>query len=164
MVFIALKIKCQMENVTNLHAPPGYQWCLTVKQSDGSEEKGPVFVNEEEDIDLNGSKGTAHFVMKFEGSNKESYLNVVRDLKNVTKPYNEEDVGSWVTICVFECRGLEPITWHPQAGFNAQSTGGKRFEGEVDLTEDWCEYDDNKDLSLEITELEHCFETVKVKK
>uniref|UniRef100_A0A7S0WYL8 DUF866 domain-containing protein n=1 Tax=Pyramimonas obovata TaxID=1411642 RepID=A0A7S0WYL8_9CHLO len=160
MVFIALYIKADLENVTNLHAPAHHQWCLTVKQSDGSEERGPVFINEEEEHELTGSKGTAHFILKWEGSKKESYINVVRNMKGVTRPYCAEDSGKEVPIVVFECRGIEPIGWNPEGGYNCESVEGARFE-DIDLSDDWCEYDEKAQASLEISNLTYSFKTIK---
>eukprot|EP00238_Polyblepharides_amylifera_P004048 CAMPEP_0196591490 /NCGR_PEP_ID=MMETSP1081-20130531/69791_1 /TAXON_ID=36882 /ORGANISM="Pyramimonas amylifera, Strain CCMP720" /LENGTH=163 /DNA_ID=CAMNT_0041914861 /DNA_START=63 /DNA_END=554 /DNA_ORIENTATION=+ len=163
MVFIALYMKADLENVTNVHAPANHQWCLTVKQSDGNEERGPVYVCEDETFELTGSKGTANFILKWDGSKKESYINVIRDMKGITRPYCAEDSGKEVPIVVFECRGMEPIAWAPEGGYMCESVEGARFE-EVDLSDDWCEYDEKHQLSLEISKVEHSFKTVKPKK
>ena len=44
----------------------------------------------------------------------------------------------------------EPISWHLQTSCRVKSTGGTVFD-DVDLQEsEWCEYDDDNSLSLEI--------------
>jgi hypothetical protein len=48
-----------------------------VQQSQSSETKGPVYVSDEEEFEISGSRGTAHLVMKFEGSKKECTMTVV---------------------------------------------------------------------------------------
>lgn len=40
------------------------------------------------------------------------------------------------------------------------STGGTKFEG-ADLSEDYADYDDAKDLSISVMNLEHKFELAK---
>lgn len=83
---------------------------------------------------------------------------------------------------------MEPVKWTPGGGFKVVSAGkerpsasltraeqhadclhpirssagdsGKVFE-DVDLSEDWCEYDEDSDLSLEIMGLESRWETVR---
>ena len=63
------------------------------------------------------------------------------------------DSDDWVSIAAFDCRGCEPIKWHPGSGFEVTSTGGMTFE-DCELVDDWCEYDDNNDLSVQIMDLE----------
>jgi hypothetical protein len=87
------------------------------------------------------------------------------------------ETANWVPLIAFDCRGLEITKWYPgvsnfgmfrrccpsfdlafpQTGFTCQSEPGYLFE-DVDLSEDWAEYDDENDLSVEITELEHKFD------
>ena len=62
-----------------------------------------------------------------------------------------------VPVVAFECRGCEPVGWHPQTSCRVRTTGGKVFE-DVDLEErEWCEFDDENDLSVEILGLEYAF-------
>ena len=62
-----------------------------------------------------------------------------------------------MTFAAFDCRGVEPIKWHPMDPLACKSTEGKSFE--VDLSEDdWYDYDDENDLSVGITNLEHEFQ------
>ena len=64
----------------------------------------------------------------------------------------------------FECRGVEPVKWTPIEPLSCVSTEGNRFD-DVDLSEDdWADYDDENDLSVSISELEHRFETYKAGK
>ena len=45
-----------------------------------------------------------------------------------------------VPVVAFECRGCEPVGWHPQTSCRVKTTGGKVFE-DVDLEEkEWCEF------------------------
>jgi len=56
-----------------------------------------------------------------------------------------------------------PIKWHQLRELVCESTEGKSFDG-VDLSEDdWCDYDDENDPSVSISNLESTFEVHKVK-
>ena len=55
------------------------------------------------------------------------------------------------------------MKWHQLEQLLCESTEGKTFD-EVDLTEDdWCDYDDENDLSVSISNIESVFEVHKVK-
>jgi hypothetical protein len=105
---------------------------------------------------LDGSKGEAHFVMKWPGGNgQQAYMKIV-DMKGVDGTYQADATGSWVTILALECRGLKPIQWIPEMDFIAESSAGHYFE-QVELTEhehDWAEYDEENDLAVSITNFE----------
>mmetsp|Transcript_9959 Transcript_9959/g.11568 ORF Transcript_9959/g.11568 Transcript_9959/m.11568 type:complete len:169 (+) Transcript_9959:78-584(+) len=164
MVFIALKIKADCEGVTKLRAPKEYPWCLKVRQSDGGEERdNEVFICSLESHDLTGSKGTAHFILKWDGAKKESYINVVEEVKGLEFGFDSEK-NEFQTIAVFECRGMEPFAWIPKGDMIAEATGNKsKTWNDIDLTEgEWAEYDDANDASVQILDIQHKFETIKL--
>lgn len=59
----------------------------------------------------------------------------------------------------FECRGLEPIKWAPGAGFDVISST-QTFE-DVDLSDDWADFDEEASESVGIYNLEYKFEVAK---
>lgn len=77
--------------------------------------------------------------------------------------YTADDAGSYKTIVVFDCRGVEPFAFSPRAGWIVQSTeNGQSFE-DVDLSEDdWVEYDQKNKNSVGVYEFASQF--VKLKK
>lgn len=144
---ILLSIKANLENVAELWVPEGAQYCLTVrvchchchchhapaqvKNSVGEDVRENVFVCADEEYELTGSRGTAHFTVKWEkDSKKEACTLFVRfsmtitcitttdlnitPVKNVTRRVTGDDSGSFVPIIAFDCRGLEPVKFHPQ--------------------------------------------------
>ncbi len=97
--------------------------------------------------------------MKWDKSSPhQSYIKIV-DLKKVSGSYlADQSGGVMVPILGLECRGLIPVRWVPGVDGTCVSVGGKVFE-DVDLQEgDWAEYDDENDLAVSITNLEHCIE------
>jgi Eukaryotic protein of unknown function (DUF866) len=91
----------------------------------------------------------------------QSTISVVDVKKLTTKSITAEQSGQWVPVVAFDCRGLMPIMWHPHTDFVVSSTGGTVFN-EVDLSEgDWGEYDEEHDLAMSITDIEHKWETTK---
>ncbi|KAG2483004.1 hypothetical protein HYH03_018085 [Edaphochlamys debaryana] len=153
-----LCIKVELDNVENLSIPATAHWCLDVKEGAGSEEKKGVYVTSLEEHELTGSKGTANLVMKFaKGSKKEASVNVM-EVKGVTRPYTAEDDGKFVPIIAFECRGLEPIGFHPEGGWNVVSGGGSKFQ-DVDLKElEWTDYCDKSSASVGVFGFESKFQ------
>ncbi|CAB1412861.1 unnamed protein product, partial [Pleuronectes platessa] len=77
-------------------------------------------------------------------------------LGDTITPYNADDSESFKTMVQFECRGLEPVDFYPQAGFAAQGAeSGTQFP-EVNLLEkDWTDYDEKVNESVGIYEVTH---------
>eukprot|EP00198_Chlamydomonas_reinhardtii_P005159 XP_001694495.1 predicted protein [Chlamydomonas reinhardtii] len=157
-----LCIRAELDNVDTISIPSTTHWCLDVKESAGSEEKKGVYVTSTEEHELNGSKGTANLVMKFaKGSKKESSVNVL-EIKGVTRPCDAElasdDDGKFVPIIAFECRGLEPIAFHPEGDWHVVSSGGTKYDN-VDLKEnEWSDYCEKAAASVGIYSFESKFE------
>ena len=62
-VFVLL-LKCEMENINVLSPDDSTPWTLDFQQSGGSEVKSGVVVTAEEEMDIDGSKGTANAILK----------------------------------------------------------------------------------------------------
>jgi Eukaryotic protein of unknown function (DUF866) len=71
MPTFVLHVKCTLEGVAKLEADANTTWILTVESQDGSESREGVYISRNEEILLDGSKGIAHFVVKFKGANKQ---------------------------------------------------------------------------------------------
>lgn len=151
-----LCLKATLENVSKFELSGEGRFALTIKNSEGEDTK-EVVVATSEDRPLSGSRGTAHFVMKWDkSSKKESYLNIL-EVKGVTRDIEEGDAGAFVPVIAFECRGLEPVEFRPEDGFEVVSLAGKRYEA-VDLSEnDWCDFDDDAGVPVGIYDLESEF-------
>ncbi|TMW59661.1 hypothetical protein Poli38472_004730 [Pythium oligandrum] len=161
MVLFVLYVKADLENIDKLVAPAFHQWCIDVKESNGDETREGVVVSEEELLEVDGSRGEVHFLLKWPGAKKQSQLTVVRDVKKLTRPVTGEDSGEYVPFVGFECRGLEPYAWHPGSGYTVTSAGGTATFEDVDLADDWADYDDEGGQSVGVYGVEYKFEVHK---
>jgi hypothetical protein len=161
MVLFVLYIKADLENVDKLEAPPLHQWCLDVKEPRGDETRDGVFVSDEEVVDVAGGRGEVHFTLKWPGANKPAQLSVVRDVKKLTRAVAAADSGDFVPFVGFECRGLEPYAWHPEGGYRVTSAGESATFDDVDLSDDWADYDEEGAQSVGVYQLEYKFKVHK---
>lgn len=76
--------------------------------------------------------------------------------------YTNEDQGSFRTIVIFDCRGIEPTEFTPGEGWIAKiEESGKLFVN-INLSDkEWVEYDENIQQSVGIYEFESRFVAVK---
>lgn len=68
-----------------------------------------------EEQELSGSRGTAHFALKWSRDARHEASLSLQHIKGVTRALTAADAGKFVPIVAFECRGLDPIAWQPQA-------------------------------------------------
>ncbi|KAJ7423949.1 hypothetical protein WISP_31455 [Willisornis vidua] len=95
--------------------------------------------------------------------------NSIDILSQTIKPYNvetngiltqlqAEDSEKFKTIVEFECRGLEPVDFQPQAGFAAEGAESGTPFNDINLLEkDWNDYDEKTKESVGIYEVTHKF-------
>jgi hypothetical protein len=161
MPIIALYVKADLENIASFKPPEDHLWRLDIQNSAGGELRENVMLDPSEEMDLKGSKGTANLIMK--DGNREHSMSVV-EVKGLVKPLTPDASGDgWVPIVAFECRGIEPIKWHPTDGYEIVSTGGTAFD-DVDLAEDptmWADYCAKLGEPVSMSNLEWRFDILK---
>merc|ERR1711865_762851 len=84
MPTFVLWIKAELEAVSSIAlGEGGHGWCFDVKEPAGYEEKEGIWVSPDEEIELNGSRGKANYVMKWPDTKKEASMSIVKlkDLK-----------------------------------------------------------------------------------
>lgn len=159
-------MKAEFEGpVSSLKLEPGCDFELDVRESGGQEERQGVLVNDSEEHELSGSRGTAHFAMKWSKDSKHySTINLERGLAKVfdaSRGLTKDDQGQFVPIAGFECRGVEPIAWHPKDEFQVVGESGTVWDS-VDLSEkEWFDYDEKSGESVGITDIEYEFKVYK---
>ncbi|XP_028940580.1 CXXC motif containing zinc binding protein [Antrostomus carolinensis] len=90
---------------------------------------------------LKGGRGSATMVQKCKLCSRENSIDI---LSQTIKPYN--------------CRGLEPVDFQPQAGFAAEGAESGTPFNDINLLEkDWNDYDEKTKESVGIYEVTHKF-------
>mmetsp|Transcript_5211 Transcript_5211/g.14939 ORF Transcript_5211/g.14939 Transcript_5211/m.14939 type:complete len:162 (+) Transcript_5211:306-791(+) len=155
-MMLVLEIKAEAENVESIKLPKGYVYTITVKNPAGEDTREGVTVSSREEVELSGSRGTAHFALKWaRDARQQANLQVVEDIKGVTLEWSGENQG-WAPLVAFDCRGLEPIAFQPQDGFIVKAASGTVFE-DVDLSDDWSEYDEKASELVSVSDLQWRF-------
>lgn len=156
MPIFHLLMKADLEGIAKLEPVPGNNWKFNIRSSGGHERNG-ITVSSADEMEIEGSRGTANFIVRFDKGSDPSYIKLVEPkIKGFDGSYSKS--GEWVTILAMECRGLEPVDWVPSVDFDAISNSGKRFEG-IDLSDkDFSDYDDEADEAVSILNLEWKFE------
>lgn len=165
-VYIVLYVKADLEGIDSLQLTPNCSFEFDLKETGGQEERRGVHVDDSEEHELTGSRGTAHFAMKWTKDSKHmATMNLERTLKGVFAPekgVTSDDHGSFVPLVGFDCRGVEPIAWYPKDEFIAVGSSGQVWNEGVDLSElEWYEYDQKSGESVSITGLEYEFRVMK---
>ncbi len=165
-VYFLLYIKADFDGpVSSLELEPLCSFEIDVKESGGQEERKGVVIDDSEEHELSGSRGTAHFAMKWSRDSKHfSTINLERRMANVFDPHRgvtKDDHGKFVPVVGFECRGLEPIAWYPRDEFRVLGESGAVWDS-VDLSEkEWFDYDEKSGESVGITDIEYEFRVYK---
>uniref|UniRef100_A0A8C3F6D5 CXXC motif containing zinc binding protein n=1 Tax=Chrysemys picta bellii TaxID=8478 RepID=A0A8C3F6D5_CHRPI len=131
---IGLQLKATLENVTNLR-PVGedFRWYLKMKCGNcGEISEKWQYLRLMDSAPLKGGRGSATMVQKCKLCSRENSIDILRD---TIKPYNAEDSEKFKTIVEFECRGLEPVDFQPQAGFAAEGAESGTPFNEINLLE-----------------------------
>ncbi|XP_056388181.1 CXXC motif containing zinc binding protein isoform X3 [Hyla sarda] len=106
-------------------------------------------------VPLKGGRGSASMVQKCKLCSRENSIDI---LGISLQPYNAEDNERFKTIVEFECRGLEPVDFQPQAGFAAEGAETGTPFSDINLQEkDWTDYDEKAKESVGIYEVTHQF-------
>lgn len=110
MVLFLLKMKADLENISELQPQFENLWKFNISSTDGEERLG-ITVSKADVLELNGSKGDANYVMKWhKADSHQAYIKLV-DVKKVDGTYKTS--GEWTTLIGLECRGLVPTAWIP---------------------------------------------------
>lgn len=145
-----LQLKATLENVASITIPPGYDFCVDVKDAAGDTARDRVTFSAAEEHELPGSRGVAHFAIKWDRGAKHAASITIEgvDIKNVTRPYTADDSDSWGgALAAVEARGIDMTGFHPGPGFRVVAASGAVFD-DVDLSDDWCEFDEKAGESV----------------
>eukprot|EP00808_Paulinella_micropora_P010454 g65701.t1 len=124
---------------------------FSVKCAGCGEKNKNVWLDSEKECEVKGSKGKANLAVKCKGCGRTNSAVCVAD-KKIKSAYTSDDSGKEVLLGAFDFRGLEPTKWVLGDGFSVEGAGGAKFS-DVDLSEDFYEYDDKADTAVEITKI-----------
>ena len=159
MPIFVLYAKAELDGVKSLSYPfPTCAWRFDVQQAAGPEVREGVVVDPEEEQELEDTRnGTAHFCIKFPGDKKQSSLKFLDpsdkelEKKKVKIRPQTADDSDMVPILAMDCRGLEPIKWHPTGPYEATAESDVTFDQvKLDEGDDWCEYDEKSETSMTV--------------
>jgi hypothetical protein len=158
MPIFVLYAKAELEGVKSLAFPfPTTTWMMDVKQAAGPEERSAVVLDPEDEVQLENAKegSMANFVIKFPGDKKQSSLTFLKpedkelEKKKVKLRALTSDDSDMVPIVAMECRGLEPVKWHPTGPYEATAESDVVFDQvRLDEGDDWNDYDEKGEASL----------------
>lgn len=174
MVLFALMMGANVENVAEIKLTEGCNICIDVQNPlSDYETREKVVVNSSELVESEGRGPPHHFSLKWEGNSKAATLKILSTaeakaaLKKskrkdiLPRSFLGEDSGRKVTILILEVRGLEPTKLHPLGQeFVVTSSGGTEFEEDVDLSDDWADYDTENDLPISICDAVFSWEAI----
>lgn len=145
----------EVENVATIAPIPGRRWGLKFRCA-SCQEQTPnfVYVDEAEVVESDGGSANAMFSCKF--CKKQISVNVL------PKAYATYEVGPKPGVVAgFEVRGAEPVELHLETGWVVvASESEKAFSDDVNLDDDWVEYDDKGEQSVSILGVNVTFERV----
>ena len=161
--------KATLENIGSLEPKADNTWKIDVQNSQSEEKREGVTINAEEEVELEGSRGTANLEIRFPDSTEKANCSIIgaasfqatfkknkAKLKEMPRAVTAEDSDEWVPIVAFEARGLDVVKLTLGVDdFTAKSSGGGLLE-EVDLSDDFADYDEPNELSIGITSSDGC--------
>mmetsp|Transcript_86631 Transcript_86631/g.245656 ORF Transcript_86631/g.245656 Transcript_86631/m.245656 type:complete len:165 (+) Transcript_86631:117-611(+) len=164
MPLIGLYVSAELDNIEKVEF--GDVWYLGVVQSGGTETREDITFDSLEENEIPNSKGTANFILKWDGSkafsSMTSYVPSHKDKSKDLAKFNPvlDASETMKLVKIFDCRGMEPCNWHPRGHIKITTPSGQVFEN-VDLTDGFCEYDEKASLPVELSGLKHEFKVVK---
>eukprot|EP00035_Acanthoeca_spectabilis_P037368 m.44856 g.44856 ORF g.44856 m.44856 type:complete len:173 (+) comp8576_c0_seq1:48-566(+) len=165
MPTFALQLRASLEKVTQLGPmqPEEFRWDVIPKcGSCGEVGDNPLWIAATEEEEVPGGRGTANVVGKCKACGRQYSVSVLNDKLGC---YDIADAGSFKTIVAFECRGVELHAYKPAGGWQckgwvpaSEENGGEdKLTGtefvDVDLSDDWADYDEKSEESVEIMEV-----------
>ncbi|XP_030373014.1 UPF0587 protein GA18326 [Scaptodrosophila lebanonensis] len=160
---VGLQISATLENIEKLETShPEYAFFVKIictNCGEKSDKWHDITESERVQQDTRNAAGF-NFYMKCKMCGRENSIDIV-DKSNVA--YTVDDAGSFKTIVIFDCRGVEPVEFSPRTGWIVHSSeNGQTFQ-DVDLSEDdWVEYDQKNNNSVGVYEFASKF--IKLKK
>jgi hypothetical protein len=145
MVFMDITCKLQGTGIKLIRIPEEYEWRFNIACGFCKENHDKIISFSSSDEVEMGSKGHGVANFRMTCKNCEKVMTIGLEKAKSSFEYNIED--GQAEIAKFECRGCTLVKWHPEP-LIVESESGFVFN-DVDVTENWCGYDENtKDSCL----------------
>lgn len=146
MPSFALLISAEVENITKIAPVEGRHWGLKF-ECNKCKETGDkfVYIDEEESEESGGGNHNAIWSCKFCKNQISADVN--------TKSYGEFDAeksSNPQKVIVFDVRGAEPVDLEWDGSWIATAAESEETFEDVDLSDDWCDYDEKSSNSVSI--------------
>ncbi|XP_065349496.1 UPF0587 protein CG4646 [Cloeon dipterum] len=154
---LGLQISCELEQIDSLKpkSDGSFSWCLKVKcGSCGTEDETWHQISEMDSDHYSDVQGDVNFHMKCKFCKRPGYIDVV---KGSYKEYTEEDSGKFKTIVSFTCKGIEPVQFSFEDGWDVKVLDSNTTFENINLSEDWVEYDPKSQMPVGISEMKFQF-------
>ncbi|KAJ3306864.1 hypothetical protein HDV03_003901 [Kappamyces sp. JEL0829] len=151
-----LQWKLEVQNVTDIQpSSEDFDWTFKLQCTKCHENDGPVTFKSTDVVEQSNSRGHANLVMTCKFCKSQGTLDV---LWKTMQPYSDEKSGQMQPLVVIEGRGWEPLEFQPADGiFKCRGSDSGTEFADVNLSEDWAEYDEKAGGSVEIMEFGHQF-------
>ncbi|KAI8064625.1 DUF866-domain-containing protein [Gongronella butleri] len=148
---LGLYFKADLENVTDLAPVENKEWHFKIECNSCHEvDANWISFNRQEFHDVSGSRGEANLVMRCKFCKRESTAQFETNTKVI--PY--QDSGKFQKMATFDVRGLELVDFSPKEGWVAKGLESDTVFDDVDLTEDWADYDEKAGEPVGISGIE----------
>eukprot|EP01061_Rhynchopus_euleeides_P007599 TRINITY_DN16675_c0_g1_i1.p1 TRINITY_DN16675_c0_g1~~TRINITY_DN16675_c0_g1_i1.p1 ORF type:complete len:181 (+),score=98.78 TRINITY_DN16675_c0_g1_i1:62-544(+) len=160
MVRFQMRFKAEMEGVGRLVLEKDARINLDCQHPSSSEAYPNLWVMQEEELEIPNSRGTCNLVVKV-GDKRHGTLKFENFAKDFE--YTEEQSGTFVPVCEFECRDLEPTKWIiDSSDWIAFGKEDRTKFDEVKFEDGaWFDYDENEECEVSVQELAFEFKRVK---
>ncbi|ORZ33171.1 hypothetical protein BCR44DRAFT_49202 [Catenaria anguillulae PL171] len=147
MVFLGLFLRADMDNVSRILPADVDHWEISVRCGSCNEDNPtPITVSADDSMAISGSRGEANVVMKCKFCKREGSIRIV-----------DNSVVEWAEdqpLVRFECRGIDITKWHPKGGWTVYAGNDSPTKWtDVDLSDDWMEYDEKSGDPVSISDV-----------
>ncbi|XP_077209903.1 uncharacterized protein LOC143845442 [Tasmannia lanceolata] len=162
MVNFMLKIKGELENLTNLQPEggcddPNFTFYFKFKCGNcGELSPKETTVTLSETVPLPTGRGTAHLTQRCKFCGRDGSLMMI---PGRGRPLTLADceLHRFAPLMVFECRGFEPVGFSFRGGWKAEALSGTKFN-DIDLSDgEFAEYDEKGQCPVGISNLQGDF-------
>eukprot|EP01059_Diplonema_ambulator_P020105 TRINITY_DN33797_c0_g1_i1.p2 TRINITY_DN33797_c0_g1~~TRINITY_DN33797_c0_g1_i1.p2 ORF type:complete len:182 (+),score=51.74 TRINITY_DN33797_c0_g1_i1:62-547(+) len=150
----AIMFKAQLEGIEKLTFGTDFRFNLDCEHPSSGEEYKNLWVTQEEEMEIPGSRGTCHVMVKV-GDKRHGTIKIEKFDKEFV--YTGDQSGKFVKVCEIECRDLEPKKWVIETSaseFTAYGAEEKTTFDEIEFEDGaWFDYDDEAGCEVSIQEL-----------